>query len=305
MTFVELILAVLTETGQPMTADQIWSKADEMGLIASLHSAGKTPKNTMSAQLTGLANKGTSVGRFKENKTYRYFLKCSDKQISKDTLLHSMPGKQYMERDLHPLLVRFANTNEHFKAFVKTIYHETSIKGSKGENEWVHPDLVGFYFPYETYSPLTRELANQFNQNQYRLFSFEMKREVHYGNLREYFFQAVSNSSWANEGYLVALHFSKEEKFISELGRLSNAFGIGVIELNPENVDQSQILFPARENQIDWDTVDKLVLLNKSFQNFLESVEGDIKAGKAHPGEYDQILTDQQMREWIDEKNIK
>ena len=41
-----------------------------------------------------------------------------------------------------------------------------------------------------------------------RLWSFEVKKELNVSNARKSFFQAVSNSSWANEGYLVATSIS-------------------------------------------------------------------------------------------------
>lgn len=43
-------------------------------------------------------------------------------------------------------------------------------------------------------------------------------------------FQAVSNSSWANEGYLVVLQ-EIDSEVLSELRRLNQSFGIGVIKL--------------------------------------------------------------------------
>lgn len=94
-------------------------------------------------------------------------------------------------------------------------------------------------------------------ENPYKLFSFEMKKEITFGNLREYYFQAVSNSSWAHEGYLVALKV--EEELHEELRRLNNAFGIGIIRLDPINISQSEILFASKErNNLDWDTIERL-----------------------------------------------
>lgn len=305
MKFAELGELVLQETGKQMTSSEIWKKAEETGLTVLLNSKGKTPESTLGARLGECASKGKVFGRVKNEKVWEYYLLDDQKLEPEENTEVEIVKTSWIERDLHPLLVRFANNSEHFKAYVKTIYHETSVKGHKGENEWVHPDLVGFYFPYESYSPLTRELAAHFNQNQFRLFSFEMKRSVNSSNLREYFFQAVSNSSWANEGYLVALHFSEEEKFRNELSRLSNSFGIGIIELDPNNVDQSKILFPAASREVDWDTVDKLVNLNRTFRELVESIEGDIKSGKVHDSEYDKILSKDEIEEWVKDRHIQ
>lgn len=80
-----------------------------------------------------------------------------------------------------------------------------------------------------------------------------MKISVNLTNLRECYFQAVSNSSWAHEGYLVALNISEEPEMMDELRRLNNAFGIGVIRLEAEHFMQSEILFSAKEKEsLDW-----------------------------------------------------
>ena len=68
-----------------------------------------------------------------------------------------------------------------------------------------------------------------------------MKKTLNFTNLREYYFQAVSNSSWANEGYIVALGIDEDDSFLAELKRLNNAFGIGVIKLNAENIIMSNL----------------------------------------------------------------
>ncbi len=68
-----------------------------------------------------------------------------------------------------------------------------------------------------------------------------MKKTLNFTNLREYYFQAVSNSSWANEGYIVALDIDEDDSFFAELKRLNNAFGIGVIKLNAENIIMSNL----------------------------------------------------------------
>ena len=155
----------------------------------------------------------------------------------------------FNERDLHPLLVKYVKDNPHFHCYAKTIYQENSVRKVKGANEWLHPDLVGVYFPFGDYSKETMKLQVSLNINSIKLFSFEMKKHLDYGNLRQCFFQAVSNSSWANEGYLVCLKLNNEPDFLNEIQRLSNAFGIGIIQLNVENINDSEIVCPARYNE--------------------------------------------------------
>src|SRR5450756_862996 len=56
---------------------------------------------------------------------------------------------KFYERDLHILLSTFVYSNPHFNCYTKTIYHEFSKKGKKGFNKWLHPDIVGIYFPFD------------------------------------------------------------------------------------------------------------------------------------------------------------
>lgn len=112
-----------------------------------------------------------------------------------------------------------------------------------------------------------------------------------FSNLREYYFQAVSNSSWANEGYLVALEYDEDESFMSEVKRLNNAFGIGIIQLNAQNISQSEVLFSAkRKSSLDWDTIDRLVE-NSDFKEFIEEIKDDAVAQRIR-GKYDSFYKD-------------
>ena len=87
-----------------------------------------------------------------------------------------------------------------------------------------------------------------------RLWSFVVKKVLNMSNVREAFFRAVSNSSWANLGYLVAAKTSDEET-MRELWMLNAEHGIGVIQLDILNVSESQILIPAREQEwVDWNS---------------------------------------------------
>lgn len=75
----------------------------------------------------------------------------------------------------------------------------------------VNPDLVGDRFSFEEYTLET--MIIQKLMGVYYIYSFEMKVNLHFGNLKEAYSQAVSNSSWANKRYLVALVSRKELVF--------------------------------------------------------------------------------------------
>lgn len=316
MTFLELAQLVLEQTNEPMTPREIWNYALEHKMEQQMNSYGKTPTHTLNAQLGSIVKSDPGKPFFRtEDKPYRYFLSSTPlvvdqkeangnstetTEVKVDAQKHS-----YNERALHPLLSHFVYHDPRFQCLTKTIYQEKSTKGTKGENEWFHPDLVGFYFPFKQFDKVTLEVLRYFNENQFKLFSFEMKKEVTFGNLREYYFQAVSNSSWANEGYLVAVEFSSDPGFQEELARLNRAFGIGVIQLDPDNVEKSSVLFPARENKIDWTTVNRLVDKNPDFESFLRDVVGDIKAEKYHKDGYDKVYSAKDLDAYMIKEGIK
>lgn len=77
-------------------------------------------------------------------------------------------------------------------------------KGKSG-NKWLHPDLVGLEDIGAPWEHTVKECIAYYGDKRTRLWSFEVKKTVNMSNVREAFFQAVSNSSWANLGYLVAM----------------------------------------------------------------------------------------------------
>ncbi len=93
--------------------------------------------------------------------------------------------------------------------------------------------------------------------------------------------------------------------FINELKRLNDAFNIGVIKLNPNNIKQSIILFPAKEKEtLDWATIDRLVTENSDFKDFVRIVIQSLQANTI-VGNFDKALTDVEYENYINEKHIK
>lgn len=203
-------------------------------------------------------------------------------------------AKTYLEKDLNPLLVYFAKT--YLNVHCKTINHSKS--GKKEFGEWLHPDIVDCWFPMGNWSQSSIELSQALGVMNVRLYSFELKRELNFSNLREAFFQAVSNSSWAHEGYLCAADISKDDDFSSELKRLSGSFGIGVIELNLSDPDASRVIFPAKQKEnLDWESIDKLCNQNPDFKDFLKSIKDNLKISKIHKDEYDDVFSAEELQE--------
>ncbi|HHD2753891.1 TPA: hypothetical protein ACOTG0_002713 [Clostridium perfringens] len=208
--------------------------------------------------------------------------------------------KNLHERDIHPFLVRYLAKK--LNVYSKTIYHESSTKGNKGKNEWLHPDVVGFNLPVENWSEKVLELCGNFSINRATVYSFELKKTITLESLREQFFQAVSNSSWANEGYLVGVDIDvKNLELIQEINRLSSAFGIGVIKLNLNNCEESEILFPAkRKNELEGETMNRLFTINNDFRDFVQAVLDSIKINHPVADKFDTVLPKSGLKEIIE-----
>lgn len=315
-TFWDIIERTIEKVATPLSAKEIWDKANELGTIGDYTTTGKTPWATIAAYCyTDINNNGENsmIIQTSERPAQFFLRKLADKvdiqkvQKQKDTEVakkEKVETKKFNERDLHAVLVAYGFGDSHFKANLKTIYHENSSKATKGQNEWLHPDLVGVYFPFRDYKSETLEIQNHLSITSIKLFSFELKISLNFGNLRQSFFQAVSNSSWANEGYLVALKIDDDPTFKDEVRRLNNAFGIGIIKLNPENVFESEIIFPSKINQeIDWDTVNRLANENLDFSDFLKLITEDCKLGKVK-SQYDKVLKLEELTKHIKDRGI-
>lgn len=238
LTFIQLAQKVLKEVNTPLSIEEIWGYASDKKYISCLNSKGKTPKATLSAQVSQSIDIFSYIG----NRPRRYYLlnlkhKIDFDQVEDKTVILEQE-RSYLEKDLHPLLVYYAKL--YLNVYCKTINHSKSSKKEFGE--WLHPDIVGCCFPIGSWQPSTLELSQALGVMNVRLYSFELKRELSFSNLREAFFQAVSNSSWAHEGYLCAAEISEDEEFKSEVKRLSNSFGIGLIHLDITDPDASKII---------------------------------------------------------------
>jgi hypothetical protein len=315
-TFWDVIKKTIEKVGTPLSAKEIWDKANELGTLGDFSTSGKTPWATIAAYCYTDINKNGDNSMIVQTseRPAQFFLRVLATQVDlqkvqkqKETELTNKEKtgiKKFNERDLHPLLVAYAFGDSHFKANLKTVFHENSSKVTKGQNEWLHPDIVGVYFPFRDYKSETLEVQNYLSITSIKLFSFELKVSLNFGNLRQSYFQAVSNSSWANEGYLVTLRIDDDPTFKDEVRRLNNAFGIGIIKLNPENIYESEILFPSRINQeIDWDTVNRLANENSHFNDFLKLITEDCKLGKVK-SQYDKVLNMEELTKYIEDKGI-
>ncbi len=313
-----------------MSVKEIFEKACEMGLDKECND-GKILSHSLWSQL-GEHNIKEEDKQFyvarKEGGAFFYWLKSREREFPPQETLDAKEEddeqsecsgtakkqkNSFHERVLHPLLVKFLSEDPNFKLLCKTIRHEECKKGKGGECKWNYPDIVGVYFPYNKYFPYngykeeTLKFLHHTGQKRHKLFSFELKKELIFSNLKESYFQAVSNSTWANEGYLVVKNI--KEDVLDELRRLNQSFGIGVIKLESE-ISNSKILLPAKEREIDIPTLNMLIEQSpKDFKPFMERINTQIEKGLDAAVDmenfFDKVLNDEAMQKYIKDKYIK
>lgn len=182
------------------------------------------------------------------------------------------------EHGLYPLLSEYLWTE--FSIYSKRIDEKrASNKRGPNGNKWLYPDVVAMEDLSADWHQEVSDCVGQYADKKTKLWSFEVKRLINRSNVREVFFQAVSNSSWANWGYLVAADIEGSDT-LKELRMLSSAHGIGLIQLDSDTPAESQILIPAKERaEIDWDSANRLAQENKDFLGFITLVRQFYQTG--------------------------
>ncbi|RVY90415.1 hypothetical protein EC503_04725 [Helicobacter pylori] len=319
MTYRELGKKVLEQAEKPLSAEEIFEKACEMGLDKECND-GKILSHSLGSTLS--QDKKQFYVTNNKKRPFHYWLKSREREFppqetpdakeedDEQSECSDTAKKQknsFHERVLHPLLVKFLSEDPNFRLLCKTIRHEECKKDKKGKCEWNYPDIVGVYFPYNKYKGETLKFLHHTGQKRHKLFSFELKKDLSLSVLKESYFQAVSNSSWANEGYLVVKNI--KEDVLDELRRLNQSFGIGVIKLESE-ISNSKILLPAKEREIDIPTLNMLVKQSpKDFKPFIEKINKQIEKGLDTAVDmenfFDEVLDNEAMQKYIKDKGIK
>ena len=173
------------------------------------------------------------------------------------------------ERDLHHSLENFLKTKN---IIPKTIYHEKSLKSES--LKWLHPDVVGYKNILINKLEKIKDASNLMNLRQIEIYSYEIKKTLKLDNLRNYYYQAVSNSSWANYGYLAVQEIDEyDSELLDEVKKLNIKYKIGLIKIDKSNFLKSKILVKALLNEnLDIEHIGKL-MLNPDFENFIEKIK--------------------------------
>ncbi|PAF43575.1 HTH domain-containing protein [Helicobacter sp. 11S02596-1] len=311
----EVTKKILEAKQIPLNPNEIYFIAKEMGLASQLPFNGKTPWLSFGAAIyTDLKHNAQNSCFEVVQRKPKMLIQLKGSIAKSQNQTQKIPEEsekkksldKFYERDLHPLLVKFLD-GEVFDCYAKTIYHESSQKSQKGTDKWLYPDVVAVNFEYANYENEIQEFMGKFDKLSIKLYSFEIKIELKVSNFREYYFQALSNSSWANEGYLVALKMDKENELLELIKKANNSFGIGLILLNAENIYESEIIARARFRELpDYSVMNELSNKNKNFKNFLNAVK-DFKMDNKNrfKDEFDKVLDDEAFENYLIDKKIK
>lgn len=213
-------------------------------------------------------------------KKFYYTEKADDDEVVEVKLEDDKGKSKISEESLYKKLSEFLQS---IAIYSKRI-NEKKSKNSKGKdgNKWLYPDIVGLEDLSADWGQEVKDCASQYFDKKTKLWSFEVKISINRSDLRKNFFQAVSNSSWANFGYLVAVETQGYDT-MKELRMLSSLHGIGFIQLNIDEPSDSQIIIPAKERkEIDWNNANRLAEENKDFREYIKVIRtfyqtGDIR----------------------------
>ena len=295
MTYYDAAKKVLEQSDVPMKVDEIWEKACELGydkIIAETLNGkmSKTPIASLGAKIyTDIkfnpdttiftkVGKGKFLLKSKINSSNQNLINeindLSEEEDTEESSENTITNKKILEEDLHIPLTKYLYS---MKIYSKTINANATDINLKGKMKWGTPDIIAVTFKdYINKSVL--ELFNHINLPTTEIYAYELKLKLTLGTLTEYYFQALSNSGWANEAWLVAMEINENDiDLMEEIKRLNQSFGVGIIKLNYYNPEDSEILFSAKKrNDLDIDTMHKLCN-NRQFQDFIDDVNKLLK----------------------------
>ncbi|BAJ55107.1 COG2958 family protein [Helicobacter pylori] len=301
---IKIVQSVLEIIKEPIKVTEIYHKAKELfekGEIENMFDyGGNTPDQSVNSYIYTALKKGEDLPFLKvQENPVLIALKDAPKELVLNAQKSSVPSVKIVhERNLRPFLTYMAFFNENLKCYTKTIFHEGSLKSPKGMDRWLYPDMVGVRF---LHAELSNEnliaFSKKFDTLPVKLVSFELKKEISVNNCRKCYFQAISNSSWANEGYLVGHHIDTHNpKLMDLLKRLHASFGIGVIDLRTDE-NKSAILLNAKyKEKIDYTVALELSEKNEEFSGFLKSVvDYDPNHQHRYKDEFDEIKKKEEL----------
>lgn len=275
----QIVVDILKETGKSLTAREISEiiiqKEPEFCDIKKKNTTKKTTESLITQLVAEIGSRYPQIQQYNILRTAdrpkKLFYNKQNNNCNIITYSNSnitISNSNEKEFELYGKLAEYCNS-----IGIKTLrINEKKTQKTNGSkhNKWLHADVVGFKDLSKKYSKETKESFNAYSNEKSVLYSFEVKKGcITDSVLREYFFQTVSNSSWANYSYLVAEEIEDNAK--EELQLLCASFNIGFIQINRETPTESDIVIHAPKTDLDWNMMDR-ISINPDFKQFLYNI---------------------------------
>ena len=224
----------------------------------------------------------------KRPREYYYSENSEESEVAKPIIHDENNASQKLtEHDLYPKLGEFVFAEFDCYAMRLDELKSRNTRGPKG-NMWLYPDIVGMVDLTNGWSNETVALAKARGAERSSLYSFEVKLKINRANVRECFFQTLSNSAWAHNSYLAAGEINS--KAMPELRLLCASHGVGLIQIDVDDPTNSQILIPAKQkSDIDWNLLNRLADENKDAKIFVKTVRDFHLTGETSKRHWDLV----------------
>ena len=197
-------------------------------------------------------------------------------ESEKNELKDSKRSYEQREKELYEPLIKYLKDELKVEARRIEEGNSSNTHGKRG-NHLLHPDIVGVESLIDSdWVEEIQTLADLTNRKKARLWSFEVKEKTKFSSVREDFLQAVSNSSWANLGYLVVgeIEGSNTKK---EARMLADLYGIGLITIDIEQQDGNIEIQAQERDEIDLAACNRLARENTGFRRFIREAKKEYK----------------------------
>lgn len=293
---IEMIYKVIKDAGNGITAKEIAERIAKNYPEYAKEREGRDTKNHFIEMIpTEISNYYLQKKLDKkilrtDDRPQKYYLSELDldkeSQDENSTVLNiniATTKNNFDEAQLYNPLVKYFRETDNIYAM--RIDEKTS-KNNNGEggNKWLHPDIVGIsdIFSNKIKDDKIKDLAKNVVGNSFKFYSYEVKPKINSrGEAREYFFQTLSNSSWANYSYLVCTELKTPAE--EELKMLCKSFGVGLLivpfDSNNEILENEckEVVAP-REKNVDMILLNRLAE-NNHFKKFIDNVYKCYKTG--------------------------
>jgi hypothetical protein len=172
------------------------------------------------------------IKNFYDGNLILFIFEGDDSDYSDEQIKEIEKEETQLEKDAYPTVMKFLKQELFVEANYTLFAQEKAIKSKRGTNKHRYPDLIGVYKPewneLDTFPKLILKDIS------YQIYSFEVKTSLKMENIRESFFECLSNSVFANKRYVVIAKEGDKAilpKAYNEFRKLSTRYNVGLIEV--------------------------------------------------------------------------